>query len=171
MRIIVTGSSGGLGSAVVRDLLAAGHDVRPIDMHPPGHEPGVQTTCMNLTDVRSLTRAFVGADAVCHLANLPQIPNPPTTDGFVNNVGATHAAFESAVASGVNRVVLASSLQAYGTLTPPGREHVPVSVPLYLPVDEHHPLLPTDASPPAKQTASGSRPRFADRCRRYRSCR
>ncbi len=146
MRIVVTGSSGHLGMAVVKDLLGAGHDVVCIDRREPADRlasmPPVHQ--IDLLDVHALLPLMRTADAVCHLGNQPYLPETVQTAGFLNNVGSTHAVIESALHAGVGRIVNASSVQAYGVLASPHRPKIPSSVPHYLPIDESHPLLPTD---------------------------
>jgi nucleoside-diphosphate-sugar epimerase len=59
---------------------------------------------------------------------------------FRNNTQATFAVFQAASLLGVKKVVFASSISAYGNAYSPE-----VTVPLYAPVDEEHPLLNHDA--------------------------
>ncbi len=81
MRVVVTGSSGFLGSRLVGPLAARGHDVVGIDRRRPG--PGVSAPAGGLllgelTDSRltaELTALLGGADAVVHLAALPGVRN------------------------------------------------------------------------------------------------
>jgi nucleoside-diphosphate-sugar epimerase len=150
MRIVVTGSSGKLGSVLVQQILASGHEAVPIDVRPANILGVPPTHVVNLTDAGVLIPLFRGADAVCHLGNLPHIHVPPLSAGFINNVGSTHAVFEACIACGIHRVVNASSIQAYGVINSPGRGNVRRSIPRYLPIDEDHPLLPTDAYPLSK---------------------
>jgi nucleoside-diphosphate-sugar epimerase len=148
MLVVVTGSSGRLGKVVVRDLLDHGFDVRPVDQHPATESDGPLTCLADLRNAADLTQLFKGADAVCHLGNAPAIRDFPLTDGFTNNVAATHSVFEAAAVAGVRRIVNASSIQAYGIVT--NRAEVKPSPPVYLPIDEDHPLLPRDAYPLSK---------------------
>lgn len=150
MRIVVTGSSGKLGSVVVQDLMAAGHEVVPIDVRPPSHSPGPQTHVVDLARVDLLIPLLRGADAICHLGNWPSIQQFPLTNGFVNNIGSTHAVFEAALSVSIRKVVYASSIQSYGILPASWQSAIPHSKPRYLPIDEEHPLLPTDAYPLSK---------------------
>jgi nucleoside-diphosphate-sugar epimerase len=147
--MVVTGSSGKLGSVVVQDLLSAGHEVVPIDVRPPSHPAPLETHVVDLTRVDALVPLFRGAQAICHLGNLPGIEKWPLTDGFINNVGANHAVFEAALSVGIRKIAYASSIQAYGVLPNPWRPIKP-STPRYLPIDEDHPLLPADAYPLSK---------------------
>jgi nucleoside-diphosphate-sugar epimerase len=148
MLIAVTGSSGRLGRVVVRDLLEHGHDVLPIDIQSAADADAPLTRLADLTRPADLIPLFQGADAVCHLGNYPAIGQFPLTGGLANNVAATHGVFEAAAVAGIRRIVCASSIQAYGIVTI--RPEARPSPPLYLPVDEDHPLLPRDAYPLSK---------------------
>src|SRR5438105_9387555 len=135
MLIVVTGSSGRLGSAVVPELVAHGHDVREVDVKATG-EP---TRAVDLTNYQQMFDAMRGADAVCHLGNFPGFGDPRASEGFANNVISTFNVFQAAGQLGIRRVVNASSIQAYGIVKNNAAERlVP---PMYLPIDEEHPLL------------------------------
>ena len=73
MRILLTGASGYIGSAVARAALAAGHDVDGLVRHGSGGEPpdGVRAVPGDITDPAALARAARGADAVIHTAADP----------------------------------------------------------------------------------------------------
>jgi nucleoside-diphosphate-sugar epimerase len=148
MLIAVTGSSGKLGQYVVRELLAHGHEVVPIDIKPSSDAGGQATRVVDVARASELVGLFRGVEAVCHLGNFPTINKPPLTDGVVNNVGSTHAVFEAAAQTNVKTIVYASSIQAYGVIA--SRAEVSPTAPRYLPVDEDHPLLPRDAYPLSK---------------------
>ena len=65
-RILVTGSSGHLGEALVRVLRDAGHDVHGLDVLPSA------TTALtgSVADRELVRRALHGVDAVLHSATL-----------------------------------------------------------------------------------------------------
>jgi nucleoside-diphosphate-sugar epimerase len=106
--VLVTGSAGRIGRAVVRELKARGHAVRGFDLAPtPGADASVVGT---ITDADAFRRAAEGAGAMVHLAATPD------DDDFLtrlvpNNIIGVYNALESARLAGVRRVVLASSGQ------------------------------------------------------------
>nr|CEL20314.1 hydroxylase [Kibdelosporangium sp. MJ126-NF4] len=57
------GATGSQGSAVVRDLLAAGHTVRAV-ARKPGDVPGAEPAAADLADVDALVAAYTGVDGV-----------------------------------------------------------------------------------------------------------
>ncbi|MCR6485122.1 SDR family oxidoreductase [Amycolatopsis sp. OK19-0408] len=73
MRVFVTGASGWIGSAVVDDLLAAGHDVTGLarsDASAAAVEAkGAQVRRGDLDDLDGIRAGAEAADAVIHLAN------------------------------------------------------------------------------------------------------
>jgi dTDP-L-rhamnose 4-epimerase len=115
VRVLVTGGAGFIGSAVVRALLEAGHQVRVFDqMDAAGSE--VPMHAGDLRDAAAVAEAVRGVDAVCHQAakvglgvNLDDMPDYAS----VNDVGTAVLLAEMARA-GVCRLVLASSMVVYG---------------------------------------------------------
>jgi nucleoside-diphosphate-sugar epimerase len=119
MKVVVTGASGNVGTALLERLLAGGHEVVGISRRRPGPEhPYDQVRWVNL-DVASpsergrLKEAFQGADAVVHLAWLIQ-PARVVQELVRVNVGGTRAVVEAAEATGVAHLVVASSVGVYG---------------------------------------------------------
>lgn len=106
--VLVTGSAGRIGQAVVRELQARGRSVRGFDLVPtPGADESVVCT---LTDGTAVRRAAEGVGALVHLAATPD------DDDFLssllpNNVVGVYHVLEAARLAGVKRLVLASSGQ------------------------------------------------------------
>jgi len=80
MRVFVTGASGWIGSAVVDELLAGGHDVvglvRSDSSAALVEAKGAATLRGSLDDLDSLRRGADDADATVHLANKHDWSNP-----------------------------------------------------------------------------------------------
>jgi nucleoside-diphosphate-sugar epimerase len=69
-RIVVTGGSGTMGQAVVRDLAEHGRDVLNVDL-VTSSETVAPFLPSVLTDLRQTLEALRGADAVMHAAAIP----------------------------------------------------------------------------------------------------
>src|SRR5690242_3166025 len=118
MRILVTGSSGHLGEALVRTLRAAGEDVVSIDVLP-----SEWTTAVGSVADRALVRELMeGVDAVLHAATLhkPHVGSNRKQDFVETNVTGTLVLLEEAVAAGVGRFVFTSTTSAFGRALTPG---------------------------------------------------
>lgn len=143
MKVLVTGSRGKVGTAVVRALTAAGHDVTGSDLgrHDfdrilPG-EPDYQQA--DLTDAGQAYAIVRGFDAVVHAAAIPEPTRNPPHIVFQNNIMGTFNMIEASVRSGVGVFVNISSETVPGFFFP----ERPV-LPDYAPVDELHPIRPQD---------------------------
>jgi nucleoside-diphosphate-sugar epimerase len=154
MKVIVAGAAGLVGRYTAIELNANGHDVTGIDTaQAPTGGPPVRE--VDLGDAKSLEQVFAGADAVIHLA---RIRFPYTSAGydaarrvwlkpdaigdakrFNDNVAMTMNVLAAALATGVKRLVMGSSLAIYGLYYP----SQPVA-PEYVPIDESHPRRPDD---------------------------
>ncbi len=106
--VLVTGSAGRIGRAVVAELTACGRPVRGFDRVAT---PGL-TDCMvgDLTDIEAVRRAVEGVGTVIHLAATPDDDDFLTQLAPNNIIGVYHV-LESARLAGVRRLVLASSGQ------------------------------------------------------------
>jgi len=118
MRILVTGSAGHLGEALVRVLGAEGHEVVGLDLLASAttHVVG------SVADRAVVRRAVAGADAVVHAATLhkPHVGSHTRQEFVDTNVTGTLNLLEEACAAGVGRFVFTSTTSAFGrALTPP----------------------------------------------------
>ncbi|MEE3625413.1 NAD(P)-dependent oxidoreductase [Nitrospirillum sp. BR 11752] len=144
MRILVTGSSGPLGAAIVRQGLARGWAVTGLDIRA-GATTDIQA---DVTDASALARALEGQDAVIHVAALhaPQVGRVPDADFHRVNVQATATLLRLAAEAGVGRVVYTSTTSLYGhSLVPPAGGLVWV--------DEKTPVRPRDIYDETKRAA------------------
>jgi nucleoside-diphosphate-sugar epimerase len=115
--VVVTGSSGLVGSTVAAALEARGHDVVGVDVRP-----GPYTSVVG--DFRTVDVA--GADAVVHIAALhaPHVGVRPDAEFWDVNVDATAGLLAAAGAAGVRRLVFTSTTSVYGTALVPDGEAV-----------------------------------------------
>ena len=134
MKSLVTGASGFVGSAVMRCLLAAGHEVRCLVR--PGNDRrnldklAVEISEGDLRNTASLQRAVSGCDNLFHVAADYRlwVPDPETM--YDINVRGTRALILAAAEAGMKRMVYTSSVAALG-LNPdgtPANEETPSSL-------------------------------------------
>jgi dihydroflavonol-4-reductase len=123
MKILLTGASGFLGSAVLRRLLQAGHEVRALlrphsDRRNLNHLPA-DIWVGDLTQPSSLASAVAGCDALFHVAADYRlwVPDPETM--YAANVAGTRHLMLAALAEGISRIVYTSSVATLG-LNPSG---------------------------------------------------
>lgn len=142
MLMAVTGSCGLLGRSVLAELLAAGHSVRGIDRieHPAPPSLGYRHIVADLRDVASVSAAIDGCDAIVHLAAWPTPTSASAETIWGDNTLTVGNVLFAAADRGIGRIVVASSQSALGL--PWAHD---VIVPAYLPVDEDHPCIPSDA--------------------------
>ncbi len=126
MRVLVTGSAGCVGHAVVEDLLRTGHEVAPFDLGDGS----------DVCDEAAVARAVTGVEAVVHLAALNE--DAPATQIMATNVGGTWNVLSAAADQDIDRVVFASSVNSLGVFR--GRRP-----PDYFPIDDDHPTYATSA--------------------------
>lgn len=123
MKSLVTGATGFLGSAVMRCLLAAGHEVR-ILARPDSDRRNVQNFPVeiaegDLRDPASLKNAVRSCDNLFHVAADYRlwVPDPGTMTAI--NVQGTRSLLIAAFEAGVKRMVYTSSVATLG-FTPDG---------------------------------------------------
>jgi len=139
-KVVVTGGAGKLGRSVVERL--AEHcrvTVLDIAASPTGLPKGVDYVSASITDYDAMKRAFQGQDAIIHLAAIPNPRTAPAPITFNTNVQGAWVVMQAAEDAGVRRITVASSDSVFGLSYNP-----PDWPPKYLPVDEAHPLRPTE---------------------------
>lgn len=119
MRIVVTGASGNVGTALLLRLGATGeHELVGVSRRRPPSTPPYSWTQWVTTDigqpgaVQELTPVFAGADVVIHLAWLIQ-PSRDRDAMRRTNQDGTAAVARAAVAAGVPHLVHQSSVGTY----------------------------------------------------------
>ncbi len=118
MKSLVTGATGFLGSAVMRCLLRADHEVRVL-VRPDSNRRNlenfpVEITEGDLRDHKSLKRAIKGCDNLFHVAADYRlwVPDPETMHEI--NVNGTRALIIAATEEGIKRIVYTSSVATLG---------------------------------------------------------
>lgn len=137
MKILVTGGAGFIGSNLVRQLLADGHNVAVLDNFLSGYRsnlipfPKVRIIEGDIRDDAAVGKAVEGAEVVFHLAasvgNKRSIEHP-VLDAEINVIG-TLKLLEAARHAGVRKIVASSSAGIFGELKT-------------LPIKEDHPVEP-----------------------------
>ena len=116
-RVLVTGSAGHLGEALVRVLRAAGREVVGLDLLASPFT----TTVGSIADAASVRSCLDGVGAVLHPATLhkPHVGSHSRQDFVDTNVTGTLTLLQEAVAAGVGSFVFTSTTSAFGrALTP-----------------------------------------------------
>ncbi|SFE40742.1 Nucleoside-diphosphate-sugar epimerase [Paenibacillus catalpae] len=136
--IAVTGGSGKLGTALIKELLQEGYTVVSLDQQRSS-ELRCRQIKVDLNDFGQVVSALHGADAVIHMAAIPAPLGYPYPYIFANNVVSGYHILEAASLLGIRKVVVGSSESSYGFAW----ARAPFS-PDYLPVDEEHPQQPQE---------------------------
>lgn len=138
-KVVVTGGSGRLGTAVLEHFLESGYEVVNADLVKP-KVAKVKHVTANLQNLGECYGALAGADAVVHLAAIPVAYSHPNEVTFQNNVMSAYNILQAAAGLGIGKAVVASSESSYGIVFAKHR-----LVPQYVPLDEDHPQLPQDS--------------------------
>lgn len=118
MKTLVTGASGFIGSAVVRQLLKANHRVRVLVRRESDRRNiqglPVETVVGDLTDSLSLERALKGCFILFHAAADYRLWVRRPQEMYAANVTGTANIMTAALAAGVERIVYTSSVATLG---------------------------------------------------------
>ena len=142
--ILVTGSDGLTGSAVVRALLARKRNVRALTRGNSEQRNleglDVEVFHGDITDYETIHRAMEGCDCVYHVAAEFAFARDMTTDDagyhqdvsslYRNNLDGTTAVMLAAQSRGIGKIIYTSTMATVGTL--PGKEasdeHCPFNI-------------------------------------------
>jgi UDP-glucose 4-epimerase len=139
MRVLVTGGAGYVGSVIVEELVAAGHQPVVFDSLVKGHAdavtPGVALVRDDIRDTERVRRTLEdqGIEAVIHMAALAEVEESVRypEEYFDVNVGGGISVVKAMIATGVRRLVFSSTAALYGD-------------PERLPITEDAPTQPTN---------------------------
>ncbi|HLL90296.1 MAG TPA: NAD(P)-dependent oxidoreductase [Tepidisphaeraceae bacterium] len=137
LRVVVTGGSGRVGSAVVKRLVAAGHHVINVDRRQAKEPVAQRFVYADLRKREQVQPVLEQPDAVCHLGEIPNPDAPLGADEiFSHNTNVAAVVLQTAADLKLRLVVYTSTCQVYGVW---GKPPIP---PERLPVDESLPLRP-----------------------------
>ena len=117
-RVLVTGSSGHLGEALVRTLEPLGYDVCGCDLL----ESPFTAQAGNIADRAFVRRCIQGVQTVFHAATLhkPHVATHPPQEFVDTNITGTLNLLQESVAAGVENFIFTSSTSVFGdALVPP----------------------------------------------------
>jgi UDP-glucose 4-epimerase len=167
MRIAVTGGLGTLGRALIPYLMAQGHSVISLDLTlpqpaypPPPNQP--YSMIVDMRDFGQVVAAFAGCEAVIHLAAHPTPLGYPDPVVYADNTLGSYNVLSAAAKLGIQRVCLASSINAIGGVFSRSPRYD------YFPVDEQHPTYSEDPYALSKWVLEQQADAFA---RRFESMR
>lgn len=132
MKTLITGASGFVGSAVLRALLAAGHEVRALVRANSDRRnlDGLEVELFqgDLSDPGSLKRAVTGCDKLFHVAADYRLWIPDPEAMYKINVTGTCNLLRYAAEAGAEKMVYTSSVAALGLTADgsPANEETPV---------------------------------------------
>ena len=145
MRVVITGGAGLIARYTSLRLAVGGHEVVLFDRYPlpeSGSADPLRRMRVELGDVMdraACVRVCEGAEGVIHLAGI----KTPVPECFEINTVGTWNILEAARQVGVQRVVLASSINGIGI-----GWHItmqPFALVEYVPIDEEQPVHPEDS--------------------------
>jgi nucleoside-diphosphate-sugar epimerase len=137
MRLLVTGGSGLIGRYIV-DFLALQHSVEILDIKAPIRQD-LPFHSVDILNLDAVCKTITGFDAVVHLAGIPHPLNDPAEKVFRVNTIGTYNVLEACATNGISKFIFMSSESTLGFAFSTKR-----ILPLYIPIDEQHPIQPQD---------------------------
>lgn len=119
-KAMLTGATGFVGGALLRELLRRGWDVRVLvrpasdPQNLEGHERRIERVTGDLADRGSIRRAIEGCDTVFHVAARYSLWNLRPHEIYRDNVEGTRNVLETAGDLGVRRIVHTSTVGVLG---------------------------------------------------------
>ncbi|MCX6993682.1 MAG: NAD(P)-dependent oxidoreductase [Kiritimatiellaeota bacterium] len=136
MKVFLTGATGFVGGYLLSRLVADGHAVRAMARADGDLDAlkakGAEPIKADLLDEKSLERCVGGMEIVVHCGGLSSATEQEEELFFRANTLGSFLLLEKARLAGVKQFVFISSILVY----------LGLEKPLYLPVDERHPLFP-----------------------------
>ena len=121
MKYLVTGGAGFIGTNLVKQLLADGHEVIVLDNYAAGKKPerlqsGARYLEGDILNEGDLDKACVGVDGIFHMAALPRVTFSVEQPWLTHqvNIDGTLKVLLAAKKHGVKRVIFSSSSSTYG---------------------------------------------------------
>ncbi|MGN6101337.1 MAG: NAD-dependent epimerase/dehydratase family protein [Devosia sp.] len=134
MKIALTGSSGGIGRAIIAMALEQGHELVCIDrVTPPEPQPKIRFVLGEMSEYDKLVDTFAGCEALIHMAAIPSPGRHPDHVVHNNNVVGSYNALRAAAENGIMKICQASSVNAIGHSYSRNPRYD------YFPIDEQHP--------------------------------
>ncbi|GAB3900408.1 NAD(P)-dependent oxidoreductase [Larkinella knui] len=121
MKVLITGSAGHLGEALVRTLKNIGYEVVSLDIL----SSPFTTHVGSITDRSFVKQCLEGVKAVFHTATLhkPHVATHSHQDFIDTNISGTLNLLQESVAAGVERFIFTSTTSVFGdALVPPAGE-------------------------------------------------
>lgn len=125
MKLLVTGGSGFIGTRLVSELLEVGHQVAIFDLVTSSQHPGL-CVCGDVRNLKALTAAVAGCDAIIHLAAEHRDDAPAPALFQAVNVGGAENVVAAARAVGCRRIIFTGSVAVYPLDAPMATEETPL---------------------------------------------
>lgn len=110
--VLVTGSAGFIGGALVSHLRESGRPVVGLDRNA---KPAADSLRLDLTTITEEDFPRPAPSTIVHLAALSKEPGFPWRDYFANNAEATRRLCQVADKAGVQNIVFTSSMMAFAS--------------------------------------------------------